>query len=40
MTEAERAEANRIVATWVTGLSPLTRRAFEGQSRAEALVRP
>ena len=39
MTPAERAEAERIVASWITGPTALTRLAFAGTERAEALVR-
>lgn len=39
MTENERADADRLGENWVPERTPLTRQAFEGQSRAEALVR-
>lgn len=38
MTEAERAEAERIATEFVTGPSPLTIQAFDGQERAEKLA--
>ena len=38
LNTGERAEAERIGATWVIGPSPLTRRAGEGQSRAEVVA--
>jgi hypothetical protein len=38
MSEAERAEATRLAATFVTGQTPLTRRAMEGVERAERVA--
>lgn len=39
MNAVERAEAERLGATWITGPTPLTRLALSGQQRAEQLVR-
>jgi len=39
MSAAERAEAQRFDADWVTGPTPLTQLAFSGMERAEALAR-
>lgn len=39
MTPAERAEAERFDADWITGPTALTRLAFSGMERAEALAR-
>ena len=38
MSSSERAEAERIAASWITGPTPLTQQAVAGQERAERLA--
>jgi acyl-CoA thioesterase len=38
LTPSEKAEAERIDESWITGPSAVTRQALGGQARAQALV--